>query len=85
MTFSPETLVYAFLGGIVPALIWLYFLLKEDARCPEPRHMIIIALAAGMVSVPLSLPLEHLAVTTLPIGTPPPGLAVILSWASYPR
>jgi len=82
MNVSPETLGYAFLGGILPALIWLYFLLKEDARCPEPRHMIVIALVAGMLGVPLVLPLEHLAVTTLPQADPSPGLQVIIAWAT---
>lgn len=82
MQFTPETLGYAFLGGILPAMIWLYFLLKEDSRCPEPRHMIIIALLAGMVGVPLVLPLEHLAVTTLPASEPSPGLLVIIAWST---
>lgn len=82
MNITPETLGYSFLGGILPALIWLYFLLKEDARCPEPRHMIIIALIAGMIGVPLVLPLEHYAVTTLPQTDPSPGLAVIIAWAT---
>ena len=73
---------YSFLGGFVPALIWLYFLLKEDARCPEPRHMILIAIVAGAVAVPLSLPLEHLAILNLPTANPSPGFPVILAWAS---
>lgn len=73
---SLETALYAFLGGILPAMIWLYFLLKEDSRCPEPRSMITLALAAGMLSVPLVLPLERLAILALPAGIP-----VILAWA----
>ena len=43
---SYETLFFAFLGGILPAMVWLYFLLKEDRRCPEPRHMIALAVVA---------------------------------------
>lgn len=82
MPFSFETLGYAFLGGILPALIWLYFLLKEDARCPEPRHMIILAFIAGMVGVPLVVPLEHAAIAMLPQGLPSPGLPVITAWAT---
>ena len=82
MTFSLETLGYAFIGGSLPALVWLYFLLKEDARCPEPRHMIVIAVLAGMLAVPLVLPLEHLAVTNLPITEPTPGASVIVAWAT---
>jgi RsiW-degrading membrane proteinase PrsW (M82 family) len=82
MHFSLETLGYSFLGGVLPAMIWLYFLLKEDSRCPEPRHMIIIAFLAGMIAVPLVLPLEHLAITSLPNSEPAPGMTVIIAWAT---
>lgn len=63
MTFT--TLGYAFLGGLLPSFIWLYFLLKEDARCPEPRKIIALAFVAGMAAVPLALPLEQYAKTHL--------------------
>lgn len=74
---SAETAFYAFLGGILPAMVWLYFLLKEDRRCPEPKHMIALAFLAGVLSVPLVLPLERMAVLALPAGLP-----VIIAWAS---
>ncbi|XKT75132.1 MAG: PrsW family intramembrane metalloprotease [Patescibacteria group bacterium UBA2103] len=56
-----QTIIYAALGGILPALIWLYFWLKEDSRCPEPRHLIILAFIAGMIAVPLVLPFQKWA------------------------
>ncbi|MDE1919199.1 MAG: PrsW family intramembrane metalloprotease [Patescibacteria group bacterium] len=59
MTFT--TLGYAFLGGLLPSFIWLYFLLKEDARCPEPRKLIALAFVAGMAAVPIALPFEQYA------------------------
>ncbi|MDB5237664.1 MAG: hypothetical protein JWL88_766 [Parcubacteria group bacterium] len=74
---SFATLGYAFLGGILPALVWLHFLLKEDERCPEPRTLITIAFMAGMLAVPIALPFETLAQTLLPDGGP-----VILAWAA---
>lgn len=74
---SAATLGYAFIGGVLPALVWLYFLLKEDERCPEPRPLIIIAFLSGMLSVAFALPLEHLAKTVLESD-----LSVILAWAS---
>ena len=46
----------------MPALIWLYFWLKEDSRCPEPRHLIILAFVAGMIAVPLVLPFQRWAI-----------------------
>jgi len=55
-----QTLVYAFIGGVLPVFIWLYFLLKEDDRCPEPRTIVAIAFVAGMISVLISLPLALL-------------------------
>lgn len=72
-----ETLGYAFLGGLLPALVWLYFLLKEEERCPQPRWAVFVAFLAGMLAVPLVVPLEDLAVSLLPAGLP-----VIIAWAT---
>jgi RsiW-degrading membrane proteinase PrsW (M82 family) len=52
---------YAVLWGVLPPLIWLYFLLHEDARCPEPRSLIFVAFITGMCAVPLVIPLESIA------------------------
>lgn len=71
------TLGYAFLGGLLPALIWLYFLLKEDARCPEPRRLIALTFIAGMAAVPLVLPLEEAAKTYFGGSFP-----TLLAWAA---
>ena len=70
------TLGYAFLGGLLPSLIWLYFLLQEDARHPEPKTIIALAFVAGMVAVPLAIPLEQYARSSL-VGTIP----VLTAWA----
>ena len=67
---------YAFLGGLLPSLIWLYFLLKEDARHPEPKRLIAFAFVMGMAAVPLALPLEQLAKDTL-VGS----LTTLVAWA----
>jgi len=56
---------YAFVGGLLPSFIWLYFLLKEDSRSPEPRTVITLAFIAGMIAVPLALPLEQFAKNNL--------------------
>lgn len=61
MTLSPETLGYAFVGGLLPALLWLYFLLKEEDRCPQPRWAVLLAFISGMIAVPLVMPLQSLA------------------------
>ena len=56
---TATTLGYALLGGLLPSLIWLYFLLKEDAQHPEPKKLIALTFIAGMIAVPLALPLEQ--------------------------
>ncbi len=58
-----QTFIYAFLGGLLPALVWLYFWLKEDSRCPEPRHLIFFAFVLGMIAVPLVLPFQKWAIS----------------------
>ncbi len=73
---TPTTLGYAFLGGLLPSFIWLYFLLKEDARCPEPRKIVALAFIAGMAAVPFALPLEQYAKAHL-LGAVP----VLTAWA----
>lgn len=72
-----ETIAYAFMGGVIPALIWLDFLLREDRRCPEPRWVVALAFFAGMIAVPLVIPFEHWAVSTLAGGLP-----VLIAWAT---
>lgn len=59
MTFSFPILGYAFIGGLLPAIIWLYFLLKEDAQHAEPKAMIALTFVAGMLAVPLAIPIEQ--------------------------
>jgi len=49
---------YALLGGIIPALIWLVFWLREDKKNPEPKGLILKTFIFGMVSVILVLPFQ---------------------------
>ena len=56
----------AFAGGILPALIWLWFWLREDREAPEPRGLIALSFAAGMAVVYFVLPIQKLAVLALP-------------------
>ncbi len=54
----------AFLGGLIPALFWLWFWLREDKERPEPYLLIALAFIGGMMVVPLALPLQKLAIET---------------------
>lgn len=56
---SPQTLFFALIGGILPALFWLWFWLHEDKKKPEPRGYIIATFFAGMVVVGLALPIQR--------------------------
>lgn len=51
----------AFLTGLIPALFWLWFWLREDKARPEPRALIFSAFVAGMLIVPVVLPLQKFA------------------------
>ncbi|MFZ2253056.1 MAG: PrsW family glutamic-type intramembrane protease [Minisyncoccia bacterium] len=51
----------AFLAGIIPALFWLWFWLREDKASPEPKILIATAFIAGILIVPLVLPLQQFA------------------------
>ena len=77
--FSPDiyTVILALSGGVVPALVWLWFWLKEDAAHPEPKRLIFAAFIAGMTAVPIAFFAEKFAFSYL--GT---GLAVIIAWTA---
>lgn len=58
---SAQTLLFALFGGLLPALLWLWFWLKEDKARPEPRRLILLSFIVGMVAVPLVLPFQKVA------------------------
>lgn len=51
--------ILAFILGLIPALVWLWFWLKED-RHPEPAKMVTLAFVGGMLSVLAVLPLQKI-------------------------
>lgn len=78
---SATTLGYAFLGGLLPSFVWLYFLLKEDASHPEPKKLIALAFVAGMAAVVPVLFLEQYAKASLAGGSTALTLPVLTAWA----
>lgn len=52
------TIAYALLSGILPALLWLWFWLKEDNLHPEPRSLIVVSFISGMIVVVFAIFLE---------------------------
>jgi RsiW-degrading membrane proteinase PrsW (M82 family) len=58
-----KLVIFAIIGGVLPALLWLWFWLKQDAKKPEPRSLILLSFMGGMVAVPFVIPLEQAAMT----------------------
>lgn len=59
-------IIYALVGGVVPALVWLAFWLREDYKHPEPRGLILRTFLLGMSAVILVLPFQKLVDVLLP-------------------
>lgn len=53
----PNIIALATLGGFIPALVWLWFWLREDEH-PEPWQYIILVFILGMVMVPIVIPFQ---------------------------
>ena len=49
---------YALLSGVLPALLWLWFWLKEDNLHPEPRKVIARTFISGAIAVIFALIFE---------------------------
>jgi len=54
------SIVYAILGGVLPALIWLFFWTREDRENPEPIGMVALAFIGGIIAVFISLFIEKI-------------------------
>ncbi len=71
-----ETILFAALGGILPALIWLWFWLREDKKHPEPKRLIFLAFFMGMLTIPFVIPLQRYAQAFFS------GTLLIVAWAT---
>ncbi|OGI95698.1 hypothetical protein A2917_00015 [Candidatus Nomurabacteria bacterium RIFCSPLOWO2_01_FULL_42_17] len=58
MSNDPKILAIAFLGGIIPALLWLWFWIKEEEKKSEPKKILTIAFIMGMIAVVFVLPIQ---------------------------
>ncbi len=75
---SFNTALISLLGGVLPALFWLWFWLKEDRVHPEPKKKIAIVFLLGAISVFLVIPIERFIFDFLGSISP---LTIIL-WAA---
>lgn len=69
-------LLFAMLGGVLPALLWLTFWLMEDRCEPEPKKYLVLAFLGGALSVFAALFLEKQAQLYLT------GTVLIFAWAA---
>lgn len=74
---SAQAILYALLGGIVPALIWLWFWMKEDQKRPEPKGLIALSFLGGALAAIAVFPIEKLAFNIIPEG-----IYLIIAWAA---
>lgn len=51
LTSDPKILGLAFLGGIIPSLLWLWFWVKEEEKKPEPKRILTMVFIMGMAAV----------------------------------
>lgn len=77
-TFPTSALTYAVIGGILPALFWLWFWTREDKLHPEPLRHLLLVFLGGMAVVPLMYPLQKL--TILEFGLSP---TTFFLWATF--
>lgn len=73
---QPTHLVFAFIGGLIPALVWLWFWIREDDH-PEPLRLITLSFIAGMIIVPFVIPLQKFALELYKEGS----FMLIFAWA----
>ena len=71
-----SVVAYATIGGVVPALIWVWFWLKEDAKKPEPPQLIVAAFLIGIIAVITVIPLQKLAMVFFS------GTTMVMVWAA---
>jgi len=77
MEFNAQTISIAFAGGILPAILWLWFWLKEDNDHPEPKGLLFFTFVLGMLAVVFVLPIEKWAKGIISDNT-----SLIVAWAA---
>jgi len=53
-----QIIIFSFLGGTLPALLWLWFWLREDKESPEPNSILTVCFILGMLSVVFIIPIQ---------------------------
>ena len=75
---TPTTVFFALLGGILPAVFWLWFWLKEDDLHPEPRGLLILSFLVGMLATAIAYPTEKYIVNHIKVSD----VTLLFLWAA---
>lgn len=67
----------ALLAGVLPAIFWMWFWLKEDKPNPEPRGLLMLAFLVGMLATALAYPIEKFIANNVQVGD----LGLLTLWA----
>ncbi len=65
MTSDPKVLILAFIVGIIPSLLWLWFWVREEEKKAEPKGLLAIVFIMGMIAVVFVLPIEKFIQTSI--------------------
>ncbi len=77
-TFNTSALLYSIVGGILPALFWLWFWTREDKLNPEPLQHLLLVFLGGMFIVPLMYPLQKLTFDAFGLSA-----TTLFLWATF--
>lgn len=58
--FIVEMFVYAFFGGLLPSLVWMWFWMHENYKHNEPKGVIALTFVFGMIAVFMVYPFQKL-------------------------
>lgn len=56
--FTIEMFVYALIGGVLPALLWMWFWQHENYKHDEPKRIIFLTFIYGMIAVFAVYPIQ---------------------------
>jgi len=74
---DPKTLLFAIVGGALPAIFWLWFWLKEEDDNKEPRGLIILSFILGAIMVMIAIWMERYSLKFISDNT-----FQVIIWAS---
>lgn len=74
--------ILAIIGGVLPALVWLSFWLREDKSRPEPRWLLIAVFLAGALAVLPTYLVQELLRQVWQLGVDTKLIPTITVWAA---